>query len=115
MGEAAVQIVASNHHLHRALVARLSRYQGIRIVAETREGMLEIQRDAVVTPVKDCSPRHCAQLATAGLRVVILAPVPNAAEHERYLEAGAAAYLPMSFDLSELVEALLGCTLDGAG
>ncbi len=99
----AVHVVTSDAALQRALTARLERSP--RLVLTTEDGDQDpINRaDIVVTPASECEVERCARLAAHGLTVIILAAIPRGFEKERYLRAGAAAYIPMAIDSEQLL------------
>ncbi len=99
----AVHVVTSDAVLQRALTARLERSP--RLVLTTEDGQLDpLNRDAiVVTPASECEVERCAKLAAHGLTVIILAAIPRPFEKERYLRAGAVAYIPMAIDSEQLL------------
>jgi DNA-binding NarL/FixJ family response regulator len=71
----------------------------------------------VVTPVSDCPSERCVELAAEGTRVIILAAIPRESERDRYLEAGAAAYVAMTVGGDQLIgeiRRVLGQPPDGA-
>jgi DNA-binding NarL/FixJ family response regulator len=100
-----VQVVASDEALRSALVNRL---QAADLEPAPRGGTLDhvCSPGVVVATTSDCPSERCAELAASGVRVVVLAPVPRPGERERYLRAGAAAYLPMDVDGRELVRSV---------
>ena len=103
-------VLATDESLAAALLQRLGQADGIvaaRFGEEARPG----PRSFVLAPVRDCSPTRCAELVRDGFGVVVLAPVVREAERERYLDAGATAYLPMVVDFALLVRALRGPVL----
>ncbi|MGD9934354.1 MAG: hypothetical protein AB7T37_11630 [Dehalococcoidia bacterium] len=51
--------------------------------------------NVVVTSSNDCSLTVCADLSSRGIRVIVLAPLPTAAERDAYQRAGSTAYLAM--------------------
>jgi DNA-binding NarL/FixJ family response regulator len=60
----------------------------------------------VVSTPRDCGLTRCNEFAQLGRSVVILAPVPRTTEATAYLQAGAAAYLPMDPNTGALVRAV---------
>lgn len=68
--------------------------------------------DIVITTPNDCTAVECHLLAERGVLVIVLAPVIRDFDRQRYLDAGAKAYLPMLVDTAELVAALRGALED---
>ena len=106
-----VHVVASDETLRSALVNRL---QAAELVPPPRGDTLDhvYSSGVVVATTADCPSERCAELAAAGVRVVVLAPVPRQGERDRYLRAGAAAYLPMDVDGRELVRSVRNVATD---
>ena len=104
----AVHVVTSDAALQKALTARLERSPRVVMTSHldpfNRTGI-------VVTPASECEIERCAKLAARGLTVIILAAIPRPLEQERYLRAGAAAYVPMTID-SELLLAEIDREID---
>ncbi len=92
--------------LYRALRAQLARMADWDFrpldqpLGEAPAGAIVVATPSVV------GAEECRALAARGIHVVILCPIPRPSDREAYLEAGAAAYVPMSVDGRELYEAL---------
>jgi hypothetical protein len=99
----AVHVITSDAALQKALTARLERSP--RLVLTNEDGQLDpVNRTGiVVTPASECEVERCAKLAAHGLTVIILAAIPRPFEQERYLRAGASAYIPMAIDSEQLL------------
>jgi len=98
-----VHVVTADAALQKALSARLERSP--RVVLTNEDGKLDpfARTDIVVTPASDCDVERCVKLAAHGFMVIILAAIPRAFDEERYLRAGAAAYIPMAVDSEQLL------------
>ena len=103
-------VVASDRLLRRALLAKLRSAHLEGVVMPERDGWLGAAEsgDMVITPVADCPPERCTELARAGIRVIVLAPIPRDAERQQYLDAGASGYVPMTIDSNDLIAAIRG-------
>jgi len=99
----AVHVVTSDAALQRALIARLERSPGVVLTNEDERRDLFDPTEIVVTPASECEVERCAKLASNGLAVIILAAIPRPLEEERYLRAGAVAYIPMAIDSEQLL------------
>ncbi len=99
-----VHVRASDVFLGRVLRSRLTQHLGER--ARFAPAGADPKGGVVVATSPACRPEECAELVDRGASVVVLAPVPSAAEEERYLSAGAAAYLPMLINLTPLYSAV---------
>lgn len=100
-----VHVLTSDALLRRALRARLASARFV--FPDSRDGAPPPSRhDVVLATTSDLPSERCAELASAGVRVVMLAAVPRERERSRYTAAGAAAYLPMTADGSQLVAEL---------
>ena len=106
MVEIAVNVVVGDVQLSGALVGRISRAPGFRVVPK-RPSMADLVRgDIVLTTPADCSLGQCTELSRRGVYVILLAAVMREAEREKYTLAGG-RYIPMLMDTGELFEALL--------
>jgi len=98
-------VVTGDERLETALRSLLAAVAGATVVecacAESGDCA-----DIVVTTVSDRSPAQVRELAQAGLRVLVLAPVARARQAQAYLGAGASAYLVMATDGLELLESV---------
>lgn len=95
--EAVVHVLARDPALRRALLAHLEVDEGLPVAEEGDPASVK-PGDVVVAPTSDCPPERCAEFDSLGARVIVLAPLPGDAERERYLAAGAFAYMPMVVD-----------------
>lgn len=68
----------------------------------------------VVTPTTNCSTGECRRLADLGALVVVLAALPFEEERQRYLAAGAAAYIVMEAGSTELADVVAGLLSEAA-
>lgn len=102
--ESRVIVLAREPALRHALVARIQS-AGLTVAEATDAAELE-EGDLVVAPAGECSVGECAWLAGRGVLPIILASFPGHAEHERYLHAGAGAYVAMLADGRPLVAAI---------
>ena len=105
MTAVSVYVVTGDRALKRALVGRLERDSGF--VLPPHDGTFDELKSGnlVITTPADCSPAFAAQLTTAGINVVILAPVAREADRARYEGAGA-EYVPMLVDTEQLFTAM---------
>lgn len=94
---AVVRVLTRDAALKRALLAHLEADESLPIATESDPASVQ-PGDVVVAPGSECSPEACADLVARGARVIILAPLPGEIERQRYLAAGAFAYLPMVID-----------------
>ena len=99
-----VHVQSSDALLGKVLQSRLTEHLGDR--AKFALSDTEPTGGVVVATSPACKPEDCAQLVNKGASVVVLAPVPSAAEEERYRSAGATAYLPMAINLGALFAAV---------
>jgi nucleotide-binding universal stress UspA family protein len=60
----------------------------------------------VITSASDCTLARCAALARRDVRAIVLASLPSQRQKSEYLSVGAAAYLPMGLNHSELSRAI---------
>jgi hypothetical protein len=102
-----VHILVRNPALRSALEA-LAEATGRRATAIEPQCALDHCGHFVVASAAGFSTRECLNLARRGARVVLLAALPSDRERKRYLEAGAAAYLPMGTSEGELREVIFG-------
>jgi hypothetical protein len=87
-----------------ALAERLKRaFPGIMVDSEPGA---DDESGIVITSPADCPIARCRELAAAGHRVLIVAPIPQPAQAEAYASAGAASYLPMDINVMDLTEAI---------
>ncbi len=91
--------------LQDALVGTIRRFAGDVPVGIRGWDDLE-SGNVVVTSSNDCSPSVCASLSSRGIRVIVLAPLPTAAERDAYGRAGSTAYLAMQVDHEPLKVAI---------
>ena len=104
---ATMRVSISDARLRDALVSRLRKTNGISIASDADSLPADSDpNEVVVATVADCPVSAVPALARAGVRLVILAAVPNHLQADRYREAGAVAYLPMDIDLRPLVDAI---------
>jgi len=96
-------------HLELVVAADLSAPLARRLEAATNRrvrqlcGLFESTAPALLlVTTSACSPAECAGLTKLGRTVIILAPWSSAFQEQQYLEAGAAGYFVMSFDLTPL-------------
>ncbi|GAB4330977.1 MAG: hypothetical protein Kow0010_16090 [Dehalococcoidia bacterium] len=103
-----VHVVASDPLLRRALIAKLRSAQLEGVVMPEHDGRDRAPRpgDVVITPAADCDLQRCADLTGAGVRVIILAPIPRESERQHYLGVGASGYVLMTIDSNDLIEAI---------
>lgn len=95
--EAVVHVLARDPALRRALFAHLEVDESLPVSEESDPDAVK-PGDVVVAPTSDCPPERCAEFVSRGARVIVLAPLPGDADRERYLAAGAFAYMPMMID-----------------
>jgi len=100
---ASVHIVSRDSALRRALLARLNRAPDPLLLTGGSSCDVLPESGIVVVPSPDCSMDACAQLVAQGCTVIILAAVLRDSERERYLKAGATAYVPMAIDSEQLL------------
>lgn len=103
---ATVHVVTSDGALRRALLGRLEHVPGLNLLMRDGTAGAPKPEDVVVATTTDCPSERVAELTTAGVRVIILAAVPRASEQDRYRKAGAQAYIPMTVDTTQLVDAI---------
>lgn len=96
-----VVVLTSDSALQKALTSRLERLQPV--VMGHDPGDPPASTEIVVTTVSECEPERCGRLTSKGAMVIVLAAIPREGERERYLQSGAAAYVPMSVDSAELL------------
>ncbi|MFN0093957.1 MAG: hypothetical protein ACKVVT_04165 [Dehalococcoidia bacterium] len=90
-------VVTSNVALRRALVAHLEGVGHFVVVA--RDDTADLERgDIVIAPTDGISPEEAFAVVAVGASLIVLAPLPSDPERDRYLAAGAGAYLPMLVD-----------------
>lgn len=96
-------LVVANQALREALTGSLSALGPFRA-----ESTLPVDaansRHALISTTVDLAPDDCRHLAARGVRVVILATLPNAVEEAAYRRAGVAAYLPMGLNSHSLAD-----------
>lgn len=101
--------------LYRALRAQLARV-GDWDFRPLDQPLEEAGPGAIVVATPSVVSVHaCRELARRGVRVIILCPIARPNERHDYLEAGAAAYVPMSVEGTELYEALRAICEGGGG
>lgn len=106
--EAKVHVITSDGALRRALVSRLQNAPNlpVTVLPERPENGHYAPGAILLIPVTELPISRCEELARLGLRVIVLAAMPRDADASRYREAGAAAYIPMSVDLTPLFETI---------
>ncbi len=100
-----LHVVTSDGALQKALRARLSGALGVDLSHDGQRRQ-PARDDIVVSTTTECPADRAAELAAAGVHVIILSAIPREEERVRYRQAGADAYLPMSMDVTELVDAI---------
>lgn len=108
MESTVVHVATSDVSLHRALRSRLTRTEPFKVSAFEGAVGEAARGDIVVTTVSACPVEHCAELASQGVAVIVLAAIPRQAEADQYRAAGAAAYIAMTVDSEELLRELRG-------
>ncbi|KAA0229431.1 hypothetical protein EDM76_11950 [bacterium] len=98
---ASIHLLTSNTALQKALASRLERSQPPALPGDGVEP--SVPADIVVTTASECEPERCERLTARGARVIVLAAIPRDTERERYLRAGAVAYVPMDVDTGKLL------------
>ena len=69
----------------------------------TLDRMVELPPSTVIlTTTSDCPPSVCGGLTERGLRIVVLAALPNDAQAKHYERIGAIAYVPMEVSAESL-------------
>jgi DNA-binding NarL/FixJ family response regulator len=106
MAPHSIHVVSSDSALRRALVARLGRSPDLSLPTTGWSLDVQLPGRIVVVPASECSPGACRDLVARGHSVIVLAAVLRDNDRERYLAAGAAAYVPMTVDSEQLLEAL---------
>jgi hypothetical protein len=103
--ERPIAVKVAHAFLARVLSERLGELTGV----EIRAAEAWFPEHAIfVTTTSACRPSECSSLKRRGAAVVVLAEAPSRAEEDRYRRSGAAAYLPMDFDLAPLVGVIDG-------
>ena len=107
--EPTILVVSSDGALRRALVSQLSAALPLNVEAHANlaRGTGTGPSGIVVVPAAELTLSHCRGLVQEGLRVVVLAAFPRQIDQESYIDAGAAAYLPMTTDPAPLLEAII--------
>jgi len=105
-----VHVLTTDGALRRALLGRLERVPEIDRLVTGEADSPPQPRDIVVATASDCPTERVAELATSGVRVIILAAVPREGDRDRYRQAGARAYVPMTVDTALLVDAIAQAT-----
>jgi hypothetical protein len=100
-----ISVVAALPALRDHLVNALAGLPGVEACAHPVNEMCSA--DIVVSPVSDCSPAVCSAWSEAGMRVIVLAALPNEREHKAYVRAGAMGYVAMAPDTIGLLERLV--------
>ena len=100
-----VYVVTADQALKRALIGRLQRDPDLTLPAHDGTFDELESGDLVLTTPADCSSALARQLATAGVKVVVLAPVSREDARARYEGAGA-AYVPIAVDTDGLFAAI---------
>lgn len=106
-----VHVLTTDGALRRALLGRLKRVPEIDELVCDDGAPPPQPRDIVVATASDCPTDRVAELATAGVRVIILAAVPREGDRDRYRQAGACAYVAMAVDTTLLVNAIAQATV----
>lgn len=97
-----IHVLSSDPALRNALVSRLERSPGLTI-ASNGSSPATPPTEIVVVPASECEPERCERLTSKGAYVIVLAAIPRDSERDRYLKAGAVAYVPMAVDSEELL------------
>jgi len=100
-----LHVVTSDGALKKALVTRLDRALGMNLSHDGQRHPPEPD-DIVVSTTTECPAGRAAELAASGVHVIVLSAIPREDERDRYRQAGAEAYLPMSTDVTQLVDAI---------
>lgn len=98
-----VHLVIRDPGLRRALALRLGGYFDLNTEAQMPEAG---GQHVILTTNSDVPPDRCAEAASSGHAVVVLAAVPRPDEAVRYRNAGASDYLAMGLDSNALQRAL---------
>ncbi len=104
MPKKTVHVATDNAALRRGLLAQFGQQPDLFFVPEASCNGMAAHGDVLISTPMDCPAERCARLAEAGVRVMILAPVPRDKEQQLYRRAGAAAYLPMSVQHGHLLQ-----------
>ncbi len=99
-----VFVVSGNESLRRSVVSRLAREDLAPVVGATSLFEVSVGAESVALVISTECPPHCCGylIAGGGLRMAVLAALPNAHEQHAYERLGA-RYVPMSLDSKPLV------------